>query len=252
MALIVCFFALLIIPATCFRPEANRPEASTPKVSIVKTPVSETNASETSVSKVSIPEISVQEKKAQFKATIIPAINEVYSDLMQQYQEVSESVQAGDDIDKFAALKKRYKAANNDELLMALKPHPQSIAIAQAAMESSWATSRFFKEANNVFGVWSYNKNEARIAAGTKRGEQTIWVKKYSSVEASVRDYYRTLARGDAYKEFRALKMETNDPYELVKKLEFYSERREEYTNELSTIIRYNEFDTYDEQKTIL
>ncbi|MDX2494505.1 MAG: glucosaminidase domain-containing protein [Desulfuromusa sp.] len=264
MVLIVSFFALLIMSATCFRPETNNsvpetniPEASVLETSIAKTGAPETNVPEASVPEVSVPvarvsEISVQEKKAQFKSTIIPVINEVHSDLMRQYQEVSESVQAGDDIDKFAALRKKYKATNNDELLMSLKPHPQSIAIAQAAMESSWATSRFFKEANNIFGVWSHNENEARLAAGEKRGEQTIWVKKYSSVEASIRDYYRTLARGDAYKEFRVLKMETNDPHELVKKLKFYSERREEYTNELSTIIRYNEFDTYDQQKTIL
>lgn len=199
-----------------------------------------------------VPEISVQEKKAQFKATIIPAVNEVYNDLMRQYQEVAESIQAGDDIDKFAALRKEYKATNNEELLMALKPHPQSIAIAQAAMESSWATSRFFNEANNVFGIWSYNKNEARIAAGKKRGDQTIWVKKYDSVEASIRDYYRTLARGDAYREFRIMKMETNDPYELVKKLDFYSEKREEYGKELSTIIRFNKFEAYDQQQITL
>jgi len=247
MALIVSFFALLFISGTCFPPETNVPEVSVPVTSIAKTGVPEAKVPE-----VSVPEISVQEKKAQFKSTIIPAINEVYSDLMRQYQEVSESVQAGEDSDKFAALRKKYKATNNDELLMSLKPHPQSIAIAQAAMESSWATSRFFKEANNVFGIWSHNENEARLAAGEKRGEQTIWVKKYNSVEASIRDYYRTLARGDAYKEFRVLKMETDDPHELVKKLEFYSERREEYTKELSTIIRYNEFDTYDQQKTIL
>ena len=92
---------------------------------------------------------------------------------------------------------------------MALKPHPKSIALAQAAMESSWATSRFFTEANNVFGVWSFNESEPRIAAGKKRGNKTIWVKKYHSIKASMQDYYRTLARGVAFSEFRKLKMET-------------------------------------------
>ena len=227
-------------------PETDTSETGTPEIS---TP--ETGTSETSAPKKMMPQISVEEKKDQFKAAIIPAIHEVYSDLMQQYQEVSELIQAGDD-DKLVELKKEYKATSNEELLMALKPHPQSIAIAQAAMESSWATSRFFKEANNVFGVWSYNKNEARVAAGKKRGDKTVWVKKYGSVEASIRDYYRTLARGEAYKEFRILKMETNDPYELIKKLHLYSEKRGEYSKKLATIIRFNKFDSYDQQPTAL
>ena len=257
MALIVIFFALLMTTKGWFHPEkessapeTNTPETNIPEASPPETSAPETNIPEASTPKKMVPQISVEEKKSRFKAVIIPAINEVYSDLMQQYLEVSESIQAGDD--EFTELKKKYKATNNDELLMALKPHPQSIAIAQAAMESSWATSRFFKEANNVFGVWSYNKNGARIAAGEKRGDKTVWLKKYDSVEASIRDYYRTLARGDAYKEFRILKMETNDPYELIKRLHPYSEKREEYIRELSTIIRFNKFDTYDQQPITL
>jgi Bax protein len=200
--------------------------------------------------------ITVQEKKQRFKSLIVPAINKVYSNLMQQYQEVSGMVGAGDpvkgldkeELDKLAKLRAHYRVDNNQDLLSALKPHPRSIAVAQAAMESAWATSRFFREANNVFGVWSFDKNEARIAAGQKRGDKTIWVKKYPSVEASIRDYYRTLGRGDAFQHFRALKMHTNDPHSLVTKLDRYSEKGAEYGKELSAIIKFNKFDLYDVQ----
>jgi len=191
--------------------------------------------------------IDAQEKKNRFKEKIVPSINVVYNDLMTQYQWAKKTIDAGEDNDKLAALRAQYNVSDNTELLMALKPHPRSIAIAQAAMESSWATSRFFKEANNIFGVWSFNKSEARIAAKGKRGDKTIWVKKYNSVEDSVRDYYRTLARGRAYKEFRQLKMATDDPYQLVKKLDRYSEKGVEYGKELSAIMRYNKFDHYDQ-----
>jgi len=259
MALIISFFALLTMSGNLFRPEKinstpeiSVPEGGVPEVIIPETGTPEANIPEASIPEINIPEISVEEKKSQFKSIIIPAINKVYCDLMRQYQEILESVQTGKDMDKLAALRKEYKVTNNAELLMALKPHPQSIAIAQAAIESSWATSRFFKEANNVFGVWSHNKNDARLAAGEKRGDKTIWIKKYRSVEASIRDYYRTLARGDAYKEFRVLKMETDDPYQLVKELDLYSEKREEYSEDLATIIRYNKFDAYDQQKISL
>ncbi len=194
------------------------------------------------------PTISVAKKKADFKAAIIPSVTKIYGDLMQQYQQVAEAIETASDNDKLAALRQEYRATDNAELLMALKPHPQSIAIAQAALESSWATSRFYREANNVFGVWSFNANEPRIAAGKKRGDKTIWIKKYGSVEDSIRDYYRTLARGDAFKEFRQLKMETNNPFELVTKLDRYSELGAEYGDELAAIIRFNKFDSYDQQ----
>jgi len=193
------------------------------------------------------PGISVQEKKQRFTKIITPPVHHVYTDLMQQYQDAVKLIQADEQNEKLADLKSRYKVTTNEELLMALKPHPQSITIAQAAMESSWATSRFFKEANNVFGVWSFNKNEPRIAAGENRGSKTIWLKKYASVEDSIRDYYHTLATGRAYKEFRKLKMKTDNPYELVKKLDRYSEKGIEYGRELAEIIRFNKFYTYDD-----
>lgn len=190
--------------------------------------------------------MTVQEKKERFKKLVVPAVNDVYADLMKQYQKVSERVKSGADPEEFEALRLEYKASNDQELLMALKPHPKSIAIAQAAMESSWATSRFTRDANNLFGVWSFDEDEPRVAAGEQRGDKTIWVKKYTSFEASIRDYYRTLARGDAYKEFRQLKMKTDDPYALVKKLDRYSEKGAEYGKELSSIMRFNKFDSYD------
>jgi len=192
------------------------------------------------------PPMTVQEKKSHFKALIVPAVNDAYLELMAQYQAVEKSIKSGKEKGKIEQLKRDYKVTSDAELLMALKPHPRSIAIAQAAMESAWATSRFFTQANNVFGVWSFDEDEPRIAALQKRGNKTIWVKKYPSVKASIMDYYRTLGRGDAYKAFRKLKMETNDPHLLVKKLDSYSEKGAEYGRELTAIINYNKFYQYD------
>lgn len=194
-----------------------------------------------------LPPMTVQEKKARFKSLIVPAVNNVYADLMRQYKDVKATIDAGQSNEKIESLKKEYKASTVDELLMALKPHPKSIAIAQAAMESAWATSRFFREANNIFGVWSFDKDEPRIAALQKRGDKTIWVKKYASIDAAVYDYYRTIARGNAFAEFRQTKMETNDPFILVTKLDRYSEKGSAYGEELTSIIKYNKFDDFDD-----
>lgn len=199
-----------------------------------------------SIEEAKIPQMTVQEKKARFKTLIIPAVNDVYAELMAQYQEISASIDAQKNSQQIEKLKVEYKATTNDELLMALKPHPKSIAIAQAAMESAWATSRFFREANNIFGVWSFDEDEPRIAALQKRGDKTIWVKKYSSVKAAVKDYYRTLGRSSAFKGFRELRMQSNDPFLLVTKLDRYSEKGAEYGHELTSIIKFNKFNKLD------
>jgi len=199
-----------------------------------------------------IPKTSVQEKKHRFAEKITPPVQHVYNSLMKQYIDAARAMETDQNLEMLNRLKAEYKVTTNEDLLMALKPHPRSITIAQAAMESSWATSRFFKEANNVFGVWSFNKNEPRIAAAENRGSKTIWLKKYNSIEDSIRDYYRTLATGRAYKEFRALKMKTDDPYKLVKKLDHYSEKGVQYGRELAEIIHFNKFEIYDQpQQTV-
>jgi len=193
-----------------------------------------------------LPKMTVQEKKARFKSLIVPAVKTVYGKLMTRYERIKATIDAGENSAEIETLKVEYKATTNDELLMALKPHPKSIVIAQAAMESSWATSRFFRVAYNIFGVWSFDKDEPRVAALQKRGDKTIWVKKYASIEDSVFDYYRNLGRSSAFVEFRKARMITNDPFILVTKLDNYSEKGSLYGEELTSIIKFNKFDSYD------
>jgi len=130
---------------------------------------------------------------------------------------------------------------------MALKPHPISLTLAQAAMESSWGTSRFFNEAKNVFGVWSFNKKEPRIVANGSRGTKKIWLKKYATIKDSVRDYYKNMGRSFAFKEFRKERLISNNPYILVTKLDRYSEKGAQYGVELTAMMSYNKFLKYDD-----
>jgi Bax protein len=192
------------------------------------------------------PPMTVQEKKARFIELMVPAVDQVYTDLMKRYKKVKTQINSGLSTDKIEELKAEYKVETDAELLMALKPHPKSIALAQAAMESSWATSRFFNEANNIFGVWSFDEDEPRIAAEEKRGDKTIWLKKYSSIEDSIYDYYRTLGRSNAFEDFREARMTTNDPLILVTELDSYSEKGHIYGEELTSIINFNQFEQYD------
>lgn len=205
------------------------------------------NEIESSYSAEVVPEkMTVQEKKKRFRYLIVPAVKQVYKELDEQYNSVKKSINSGTEKEIVAALKLEYKAESDNDLLARLKPHPISIVLAQAAMESAWATSRFFVDAKNIFGVWSFNKNEPRIAAGEKRGSKTIWLKKYKTIEDAVKDNYRVLARGSAFSKFRELRMASSNPFKLVKGLDKYSELGSKYGKELASVIRYNKFDQLD------
>jgi Bax protein len=192
----------------------------------------------------SIPaKMSVAQKKERFFYLLVPAVQKVHKELMVQYNNISKDIKSGKNRTKIKKLKLSYKVKTDKELLLALKPHPQSIVLAQAALESSWATSRFFKKANNIFGVRSVNINEPRIQAGKAK---RVWLKKFNSVEDSVRDYYKFIAIGKAFKGFRERRMKTADVHNIVLKLDKYSEIGHQYAKHLSQIIRYNKLKKYD------
>ena len=191
--------------------------------------------------------MSVATKKERFYHLVAPAVKKVHQNLMDEFIRIQSNIQNHRGQVEIYNLKIAYKVKTDKELLEVMKPHPPSIVIAQAAMESAWATSRFFREANNVFGMWSPNPNEPRIAAGIKRnGNRTVWLKKFNSIEDSVKDYYRLMARGKHFKEFRKVRYQTDDVHEIVKKLDKYSEIGHFYGEELSAMIRFNKLTKYD------
>ena len=190
--------------------------------------------------------ITVSEKKQRFKDILVPITTIVYNQLEEQYQRVKSDIKNNKNRDYIELLKKEYKAKTDETLLYALKPHPISIALAQAATESAWLTSRFTKEAYNIFGVWSFNKNEPRIAASGLRGSKTIYLKKYKTLKAAVEDYYKNIGRNWAYADFRKQRTMTNDPYKLSEYLGSYSEKKEAYIKLLKSMIKYNKFHEHD------
>jgi len=190
---------------------------------------------------------SISKKKQKFFALVVPAIQKVHKEQEKQFIKITKDLELHTNLEQIAKLKKLYKVHTDTELLLALKPHPQSIVIAQAAIESAWGTSRFFREANNIFGMWSKDPNEPRIAAGVKReGKRTIWLRKFPSLDDSIRQYYQTIGRVKDYKAFRELRFETNDVKLLVKKLNKYSELGDKYTQILANVIRHNNLTKYD------
>mgnify|MGYP000303691148 CR=1 FL=1 len=146
----------------------------------------------------------------------------------------------------YLLLKEDYKAGDLDDLIYKMQTHPNSIVLAQAAIESGWGRSRFCKEANNLFGVWSFNKNEPRIRASSQRGDKAIYLKKYETLSHSIEDYFKILARANAYKSFRTSRVESTDPFEMVNHLIYYSEKRWGYVRLLKIIMRKSDLTQYD------
>lgn len=194
--------------------------------------------------------MTVQEKKARFISLFVTPVEKVHGEWMERYLKVKKEIKEGTNREKIEALKKKFDASSDEDLLLRLKPHPVSIVLAQAAMESAWGTSRIFREAKNPFGMWSYDPNEPRIAAEEKRcGKRTVWLKKFKTLNDAIRAYYKTIATGSAYKKFRQLRFKYNDPYKMTPGLDHYSEIGDKYIKDINQIIRDNKFTVYDEKQ---
>jgi len=189
--------------------------------------------------------MSVSEKKRRFFALLVPAVDDVYKKLEKQYLEVKEDMKHHTNLKKIVALKKKYKVKTDEDLLIALKPHPVSITLAQAAMESAWGTSRFFREENNIFGVHGKSAKGC-VPAAVKKGNRTVWVKKYKSLEDAIKAYYYMLSTVPNYKKFKKLNYEGKSVYEIIQGLKEYSERADGYVIELASMIRFNKLTQYD------
>ncbi len=204
---------------------------------------------------ISLANLDVKTKKKKFFNMMLPAILISKADLDKNYKKV-EKLSKAENINQqdekwISDLKKRYRADNSYELLSRMHTHPNSIVLAQSAIETGWGTSRFFVQAMNAFGVWSYNKNEPRIKAKESRKGKAIYVKKYSSLNHTIDDYFVTLGRGP-YKKFRQQRMKVNNPLTLIKYLDQYSEIREKYVKRLRSVINYNKLQRFDEYQLAL
>ena len=139
-----------------------------------------------------------------------------------------------------------------ERLLHRLDEIPVDMALAQAANESGWGTSRFTREANNLFGEWTWTQ-EAGIVP-ERRGEgQTHRIRVFEDLQGAVRGYAYNLNVGHAYEAFRDQRAEMRqreeplDGHALSSGLVAYSERGEDYVDEVRSMIRFNDLSRYRE-----
>ena len=132
---------------------------------------------------------------------------------------------------------------------------PISLAIAQAAKETGWGTSRFALEGNALFGQWTFSGEGLKPLAID--GDKTHKVMKFQILQASIRAYQRNLNTHSSYKKFRklrALARENNEKLDsliLADSLDKYAATGKEYTEILKKIIKQNALKDFDDAKLL-
>ena len=152
---------------------------------------------------------------------------------------------------------KQYGVTSKDlsTLKIRMDEIPVSLAIAQAAKETGWGTSRFAQEGNALFGQWTWSGEGLKPKDADKN--QGHKVMKFNVLQASVRAYQRNLNTHSSYKNLRKARAELRDkgkPIDsliLVKYLNEYAETGEKYVEVLTQIIKQNNLKDFDDAKLL-
>lgn len=207
---------------------------------------------------------SPQERKRVFIAAMLPLILRVNEEILADRERVLSlkgQIDVGVELPEadrswLNTVAERYEAAPYDfaDLMQRMDIVPPSLALAQAAEESGWGTSRFAQEGNALFGQYTFNEGSG-MEPLERSDDRQHFIKAYSSLIDTVRGYMHNLNYHRAYREFRqqraALRIAgrpvTGD--DLAKELKRYSERGNDYIRTLRQIIRVNALDRLDDAR---
>ena len=153
---------------------------------------------------------------------------------------------------QLAWLTKEYRVDSSQELqlqfsqlLRKVDVIPEDLVLVQAANESAWGTSRFAQQGYNFYGLWCFKTGCGFVPR--KRNEGAIHeVAKFDNVSHATYTYMRNLNRHPAYKELRSIRSKLRTRQKpitgmaLSEGLMQYSERGEDYIDELQQMIRVN------------
>ena len=210
-----------------------------------------------------------ERRKRTFIKTVLPLVlranQEVLADRRRLHGLVRR-MQAGAPLSSeqqgwLAALADRYGGSADDpaELLRRVDIVPVSLALAQAAEESGWGTSRFARQGNAVFGQWTWDTEAGIVPRDRPRGRSHL-VRKFPVLQQSVSAYIDNLNSNPAYAGFRKARASQRakggggrdtdsdvlDGHALAGHLSAYSERGAAYVRTLRAIIGQNDLQAFD------
>ena len=152
---------------------------------------------------------------------------------------------------------KQYGVSSKDLSLLKIRMDeiPVSLAIAQAAKETGWGTSRFAQEGNALFGQWTWSGEGLKPKeADENKGHKVM---KFNVLQASVRAYQRNLNTHPSYENFRLARAHLRDkgkPLDsmiLSQFLKNYAETGNQYVEVLQKIIKQNNLKDFDDAKLL-
>ncbi len=147
---------------------------------------------------------------------------------------------------------REYKVKNSDmaELQKRMDTIPVSIALAQAAKESGWGTSRFALEGNAIFGQWTWTGQGIEpLNKGKHEGHKIL---RFPILRASVKAYKNNLNTHKGYSNFREKRASLRKRNKNIKGLDLtdtldkYAQTGKEYTDILEQIIKQNDLSDFE------
>ncbi len=205
---------------------------------------------------------STREKKKLFLEIILPLVleenNRIKLDRKKLFAILNKNNNSKQEIKWLNKKFKQYGVVKKDlaTLKIRMDEIPVSLALAQAAKESGWGTSRFAIEGNALFGQWTWS-GEGIKPAGVDSDDGNHKVMKFKVLKASVRAYQRNLNTHNSYRKFRMARAIMRDKDEelnslvLADYLDKYAATGKEYTVIIKKIIQQNSLRDFDKVKLL-
>ncbi|MGE5478585.1 MAG: glucosaminidase domain-containing protein [Bacteroidales bacterium] len=189
------------------------------------------------------------DKKQVFLRVMLPLVLVVNEEIAEDRRRLEAMAANREPRDEawLAELATRYGADGTApaQLLRRVDVVPPSLALAQAAEESGWGTSRFVREANNLFG----HVGDDVVPQGDADGPRMA---AFASLHEAVRAYVHNLNSHPAYETLRRARAAARargafpDGHTLAGSLVNYSERRGAYVDTIRALIRANRLLRFD------
>ena len=204
---------------------------------------------------------SAKKRKDLFIQIILPLVidenNSIKLDRMKLFSILNKSKNTKAEQGWLNVKFKQYGVVNKNlsTLKIRMDEVPVSMAIAQAAKETGWGTSRFAQEGNALFGQWTWSGEGIKPADA--EDDSTHKVMRFKVLQASVKAYQRNLNTHSSYKDFRSARAELRDQGKkldsmiLTEYLDKYAETGKEYVKILQQIIRQNDLTDFDDAKLL-